>query len=73
MVHILQRPLNPRIAATRILCGHPHRETPPLPIVQVQPASGDCAFSVLILLAKERDFITLLAVEPSEQRDEEHL
>ena len=98
MAHVLQRPLNPSVTLTRILCGHPHhqapnlcehawsprsppdigpfprnqftmpsknrigrherghlsqcgasepehRETPPLPIVQVQTASANWAFS----------------------------
>jgi len=39
----------------------------------VQPASGELCFQRAILRAKERDRITLLAVEPSELRDEEHL
>ena len=27
MAHVLQRPLNPRVAPGRILCGHPHHQT----------------------------------------------
>ena len=50
-----------------------HREPPALPIVEPQPASGQLRFQRAILLAKERDHITLLALEPSEQRGEEHL
>jgi hypothetical protein len=34
---------------------------------------ANCAFSVRFSSTKERDRITLLAVEPSAQRDEEHL
>ena len=49
------------------------RETSPLRIVQLQAASGQLGFQRPILLAEKRDHITLLALEPSEQRDEEHL
>ena len=41
--------------------------------VHMQPASGQLCFQRAILLVKERNRITLLAVEPSEQRGEEHL
>jgi hypothetical protein len=44
-----------------------------LRIGQLQPASGQLCFQRAILLAKERDHITLLALEPSEHRGEEHL
>ena len=47
-----------------------HREISPLRIVGPQPASGQLCCQRPILLAKERDRITLLAVEPSAQRDE---
>ena len=50
-----------------------HRETPPLPIVQVQPASRQLGSQHAILLPKKHDHIALLSLEPSEQRDEEHL
>jgi hypothetical protein len=50
-----------------------HRETPPLRIVQLQPASRQLSFQRPILLPKKRDHIALLALEPSEQRSEEHL
>ena len=50
-----------------------HRETPPLPIVQVQPASRQLGFQHAILLPKKHDHIALLSLEPSEQRGEEHL
>ena len=45
-----------------------HRETPPLRVVQPQPASSQLCFQRAILLAKKRDRITLLTLEPSEQR-----
>jgi hypothetical protein len=41
------------------------RETPALLIVQLQPASGQLRFQRAILLAKERDHVALLALEPS--------
>jgi hypothetical protein len=50
-----------------------HRETLPLPIVQVQPASRQLRFQHPILLAKKHDHIALLALEPSEQRGDEHV
>ena len=50
-----------------------YRETPPLPIVQVQPASRQLGFQHAILLPKKHDHIALLSLEPSEQRGEEHL
>ena len=128
MAHVFQRPLNARVAPTRILRRHPqdqtpnlrehswsawsppgvgpfprnqfampsqngvwgdkrryvseygaseplpkHRETPPLRIVQPQPASRQLGFQRAILLPKKRNHIALLALEPSEQRGEEHL
>jgi len=42
-----------------------HRETPTLLIVQLQPASGQLLLQRAILLAKERDHVALLALEPS--------
>jgi hypothetical protein len=50
-----------------------HRETPPLPIGQVQAASRQLGFQHPILLPKKSDHIALLALEPSEHRGEEHL
>jgi hypothetical protein len=50
-----------------------HRETSPLRIVEPQTAWGQLCFQRAILLAKERDGITLLALEPPEQRGKEHL
>jgi transposase InsO family protein len=128
MAHVLQRPLNARIAPARILHCHPHRqapnlgeharsprspppvgpfprnqvampskdgvggderrhvlqygaseplpehrETPALSIRQPQPAAGQLRFQGAIFLAQERDHITLLSFEPSEQRGEQHL
>jgi len=43
-----------------------HRKTPTLLIVQLQPPSGQLCFQRAILLAKERDHIALLPLEPSE-------
>jgi hypothetical protein len=50
-----------------------HREAAALHIIQPQPAPSQLRFQCAILLAKERDHIMLLALEPSEQRDKEHL
>ena len=50
-----------------------YRKTPPLPIVQVQPASCQLGFQHPILLPEKDDHVALLALEPSEQRGEEHL
>jgi len=50
-----------------------HREPPSLGIVQLQPPSSQLGFQRAILLAKKRDHIALLALEPSEQSGEEHL
>ena len=50
-----------------------HCEAPSLTIIQPQSASSQLRFQCAILLAKERDDITLFALEPSDQRDEEHL
>ena len=44
-----------------------------LPIVQPESASDELCFQRAILLAKVRDHIALLALEPSEQDSEEHL
>ena len=41
------------------------RETPALLIVQLQLASGQLRLQRAILLAKERDHVALLALEPS--------
>jgi hypothetical protein len=49
------------------------RETAPLRIVQLQPAPGQLCLQRAILLAKERDHITLLALEPSEHCGKKHL
>ena len=50
-----------------------HREAPSLRIIQLQPTSIQLCFQRAILVAKERDHIALLALEPSGQRSEEYL
>ena len=50
-----------------------YREPPSLGIVQPQPASTQLGFQRAILLAKERDHIAVLTIEPSEHRRKEHL
>ena len=50
-----------------------HRETQPLPIVQVQTASRQLGFQHPILFPKKHDHIALLALEPSQQSGEEQL
>jgi len=50
-----------------------HREPPPLGIVQLHPPSRKLGLQCAILLAKERDHVALLALEPSRDRREEHL
>ena len=50
-----------------------HRETSPLRVVQPQPASSQLCFQRATLFAQECDHTALLALQLSEQREEEHL
>lgn len=50
-----------------------HREPPALSIVQPQPPPDQLRLERAIRLTKERDHISLLLLQPSEDRGEEHL
>jgi hypothetical protein len=50
-----------------------HGQPPSLRIVQPQSTSGQLCFQCTILLAKKRNHVTLLALEASKQRREQHL
>ena len=50
-----------------------HGQRPSLRIVQPQSTSDQLCFQCTILLAKKRNHITLLALEPAKQRREQHL
>ena len=50
-----------------------HREAPPLRIISLQSAAGQLCFQRAILLAKERDDIGLLTLEPSAQGGDQQL
>ncbi len=65
-----RRPLSQNAAAKSL---SQYREPPSLGIVQPQPASTQLGFQRAILLAKERDHIAVLTIEPSEHRRKEHL
>jgi hypothetical protein len=50
-----------------------HGQASTLRIGQPQSTSGQLRFQCTILLAQKRDDITLLALEPSKQRREQHV
>lgn len=63
----------PRLAIRPVRDAVRARQAPAVRIVQPQSTSGQLCFQCMILLAKKRDHITLLALEPSTQRREQHL